>query len=1197
MPMMHADATRTWSLVAILLVPLWTACGSDAPAGTEADVQEEPLDTGADDALEPDANADDAADAAADDVRLDLGGDCPPTDGSYGTPCVDDLACNSGLCVEGLCSEACGDVCPALCDGQRMLCRGAERPGGVVFACMPEVEVLCRGCVSDAQCAGGRCLSFSDGTTACGSPCENNAECPSGYTCGDGVPERDGQCVPTTGSCSCTEDAIGFERPCASANAFGQCSGVEACTAAGWSACDAPTPEAEVCDGEDQNCDGLIDNGVEVAGECAVENAFGSCPGVRICRGAEGLECVGAAPEEDVCDGVDNNCDGRIDEGFTDADGAYSSVDHCGGCGLSCEGRFAFADAVACVPDGASFRCVVDACEEGYTQASDVLCQPLLPTLCQPCESDAECAIGSPGARCMDVVDVGDPARVARVCGRDCSADSVFGEDCAEGYTCLRDGGVPQCVPTAGTCTCFDAPEGFSVPCAVSATSELEPGGASAEISCPGARFCAGEGFGACELPDDVCNGFDDDCSGRIDDAYRDDAGVYATDQHCGRCNNDCTARFTPERENATGVCVDEGGGPLCQMVCLEGFFDLANGVDDGCECERRDDDDVPDADPSACEGSCDANCDGIDGVIARGLFVSKIGRDAPDAGSLDDPLLRIGTALDRGEDCLAGAGDVYCPDAGARDVYVATGVYSENVVLRAGISVYGGYALDFLRRDPVANPTTIFGVEPTGDEVGTITARGIDARTRLAGFQVYGFTATAPGASSYAVWIADSSDRLRVTDNIIIAANGADGRPGARGASGASGLDGQAGNLGRSAESDACSVAPTPGGAGGASACASNGGAGGQAQCPFAQAAGGARCTVTDVDGCFNECEGGACTTPPISQGLGATGANNEGCTGPSCGGGGEGAYDFWSNVGACTESCRFSNDGDCDDGGPGSDFNVCGLGTDCLDCGPRVQCTTCGNQVGLRHIGGDGARGRTGANGSAGLGCDAIEGRVDAMGRWQPSSGGDGAANATNGGGGGGGSAGAGYDVVDNGGCSDNLGGSGGGGGGGGCAGGAGTGGSGGGSSFAVFVYVSAPEAVFAPPQIDGNTIVRGAGGDGGAGGSGGAGGLGGFGGEGGFTFPNQAFCTSPGGRGGDGGLGGAGAGGGGGCGGNAIGIAAFLNGAEFGGLEDTLRAANTVRADGRPGVGGSGGGATALESLGGDGARGGLLDVVIR
>ena len=1193
----HADLRGMFTA---LLLALAAACGSDGTPTTEVDARVDAIE----DAAREDADT--AADAEADqgavepDVLPDIGGDCPPSDGQYGAACEADEACESGLCVEGICSQPCGDVCAPLCDGQRMLCRGVEREGGVVFACMPEVDDLCRGCVSDEQCASGRCVELLDGSAACGRDCDADGDCPAGYACGDGAPEREGQCVPLTGSCSCSAETLGLERPCTSANAFGACAGVEVCGEAGWGACDAPAPEEEVCDGVDQNCDGLVDNGAEVGGPCDVENEWGACEGVQICRGAEGFECIGDVAQREVCDGVDNDCDGAIDEEDTDEDGAYSSVENCGGCGLSCEGRFAFASEIGCAPDEdaeGGFRCVVVECAEGYVRTGDTLCQPLLPTLCQPCEADEECAIGSPGARCLEITDVGDPSRVAQVCGRDCAPGGAFGETCPEGYTCIASDGGAQCAPVAGTCSCFDAPDGFSVPCGVTTTSELEPGGDEGTITCLGARSCEGDGFGSCALPEDVCNGFDDDCSGRIDDAYRDEAGAYRTDAHCGRCNNDCTLRFTAERENATGVCVEEGSGPTCAMVCLEGFFDVVNGVDDGCECELRSEDDAPDTDPSACEGSCDANCDGIDGVVARGIFVSKVGRDAADAGSIADPLRSIGAALDRGDDCLAGASDVFCPSGGVRDIYVATGVYSENVVLRAGLSLYGGYGLDFAQRDPVANPTTLFGVEPTSDEVGTITARGIDRDTRVSGFQVYGFTATTPGESSYAVWLADCTDALRVTDNVVIAANGAAGRPGARGASGASGDDGSVGGLGRASGSDACGVAPTPGGAGGASVCGASGGLGGQAQCPFAQAAGGGQCTLADPESCFNQCEEGPCTPPPIPQGLGATGANNGGCVGASCGTGGEGAYDFWSSVGGCSETCTFSNDGDCDDGGPGSDFDVCALGTDCIDCGFRVQCTSCGNQVGLRHIGGDGASGQRGADGSAGLGCARVEGSVDESGRWRPSAGDDGTNDATSGGGGGGGSAGAGFDVTDGGGCTDNLGGSGGGGGGGGCAGSAGTGGSGGGSSFAVFVYVSAPGAVLSLPVLEGNAIFRGAGGAGGTGGSGGAGGLGGFGGEGGFTFPNQSFCTSPGGRGGDGGLGGAGAGGGGGCGGSAIGIQVILSGADFADVGAALRDANAIGADGRAGRGGLGGGATSSSSVGGDGRDGALIDVDVR
>lgn len=40
---------------------------------------------------------------------------------------------------------------------------------------------------------------------------------------------------------------------------------------------------------------------------------------------------------------------------------------------------------------------------------------------------------------------------------------------------------------------------------------------------------------------------------------------------------------------------------------------------------------------------------------------------------------------------------------------------------------------------------------------------------------------------------------------------------------------------------------------------------------------------------------------------------------------------------TGMCTNTCQYANDGECDDGGPNSDYSVCDLGTDCGDCGER--------------------------------------------------------------------------------------------------------------------------------------------------------------------------------------------------------------------------------------------------------------------
>lgn len=52
------------------------------------------------------------------------------------------------------------------------------------------------------------------------------------------------------------------------------------------------------------------------------------------------------------------------------------------------------------------------------------------------------------------------------------------------------------------------------------------------------------------------------------------------------------------------------------------------------------------------------------------------------------------------------------------------------------------------------------------------------------------------------------------------------------------------------------------------------------------------------------------------------------------ACNGGGGGP----STMTVCTETCEYSGDGECDDGGEGSSGAYCALGSDCLDCGSRT-------------------------------------------------------------------------------------------------------------------------------------------------------------------------------------------------------------------------------------------------------------------
>lgn len=156
----------------------------------------------------------------------------------------------------------------------------APWPEGQPALCLALVSPQCRPCTSasDCQLAVDRCGPVGDdphdsclqgcGTDALYGGCTGQVGqqgcCPQDHTCE--LVEDALVCLPSAGSCDCTPDRVGATRPCTIAGEGGtSCLGLQICEAwpqglYGYGECDASTTVVEVCDGEDNDCNGVIDD-------------------------------------------------------------------------------------------------------------------------------------------------------------------------------------------------------------------------------------------------------------------------------------------------------------------------------------------------------------------------------------------------------------------------------------------------------------------------------------------------------------------------------------------------------------------------------------------------------------------------------------------------------------------------------------------------------------------------------------------------------------------------------------------------------------------------------------------------------------------------------------------------------------------------------------------------------------------------
>jgi len=395
---------------------------------------------------------------------------------------------------------------------------------------------------------------------------------------------------------------------------------------------------AESCDAVDNDCDGAVDE--ELAPPPA-ENAVGICAGsVQVCAGADGWQAPdlggldGYQADESVCDGQDNDCDGTIDENTA------SAVITCGIGACETNGREECIDGEVvetCTPDVPAEDELCNGIDDDCDGTLDEqipsrpltcgvgLCRAPGSLVCQAGEMVEDCTPFEPAVELCDGLDndcddLADEGLVSAPisCG--------LGECRTPGrLRCVNGRQVEECTPGIAS---PEVCNGLDDDCNGGVDDGLEIevvrcGVGACEVR--GQRRCMGGEFVVLCEPfepgEETCNGRDDDCDGRTDEAligqqvrcgigacsaegrqvcaegqWADDCSPNSPlDEECDGLDNDCDAVIDEEiapvpTTCGLGTCAAEGVATCIEGVMLNACAagppsdEVCDGIDNDCD-------------------------------------------------------------------------------------------------------------------------------------------------------------------------------------------------------------------------------------------------------------------------------------------------------------------------------------------------------------------------------------------------------------------------------------------------------------------------------------------------------------------------------------------------------------------------------------------------------------------------------------